>query len=194
MSLQGEQKVVFGNGGWCVQRPVGAQPGSEGLLRFWLDCLSGATKGDVSISRGERIFFSTAVFDDAISLAQMAEQRAEVEAGLKDLKERQERRVAGEGGEGGVFAAIPGLAQIASFRDAVADEETRTRLETQAAFFERLPRLGEGPAALAAGTGGLSVKRQMERPAGPLGPLIGERNVYHILGSFEAEPVSLLEG
>ena len=65
VGFEGEKAVSFAGGGWCVQRGIGSSAESEGLLRFWLDCSSGASKGDVDVAAGERIFFSTGVWDDA---------------------------------------------------------------------------------------------------------------------------------
>lgn len=68
----GEQNVEFSDiGGWCIQRPTGDvrnAAGSfvkpEGLLRFWIDCKSGAKRRDVEIFPDTRIFFTTGVWDD----------------------------------------------------------------------------------------------------------------------------------
>ena len=49
VGFEGEKAVSFAGGGWCVQRSLGASAESEGLLRFWLDCSSGASKGDVAV-------------------------------------------------------------------------------------------------------------------------------------------------
>jgi hypothetical protein len=71
VSERGEEQVEFTIGGWCLQRPTspiqsagGVLVKPEGLLRFWLDCPSGAKRRDVEISPGTRIFFTTGVWDD----------------------------------------------------------------------------------------------------------------------------------
>ena len=105
VGFEGEKAVSFTGGGWCVQRGLGVSAESEGLLRFWLDCSSGASKGDVAVilalcltstptfiltltlaltqtltltltpphqvDAGERIFFSTGVWDDAEEVRRM---------------------------------------------------------------------------------------------------------------------------
>ena len=63
-----------------MQRTIGASAESEGLLRFWLDCTSGASKGDVTVDAGERIFFSTGVWDDAEEVRRMVRSRDELDA------------------------------------------------------------------------------------------------------------------
>ena len=80
VGFEGEKAVSFTGGGWCVQRTIGASAESEGLLRFWLDCTSGASKGDVTVDAGERIFFSTGVWDDAEEVRRMVRSRDELDA------------------------------------------------------------------------------------------------------------------
>ena len=80
IGFEGEKAVSFTGGGWCVQRTIGASAESEGLLRFWLDCTSGASKGDVTVDAGERIFFSTGVWDDAEEVRRMVRSRDELDA------------------------------------------------------------------------------------------------------------------
>jgi hypothetical protein len=188
VSLEGEQEVRFASGGWSVQRTLGASPASEGLLRFWLDCTSGATKGDLSIADGERLFFSTSVYDDAAELQRLQEQRTAMESKLAEAEAAAEARRRGEepGDEaGGVLRRIPGLSQIAAVRARVTAEDELLSLRYQKQFFESLPSLGVGPAAIttAPGQGSLSVKR----PARGLGFMA--KNEYHVLGRFEMEPV-----
>mmetsp|Transcript_31078 Transcript_31078/g.51338 ORF Transcript_31078/g.51338 Transcript_31078/m.51338 type:complete len:306 (+) Transcript_31078:54-971(+) len=82
VSEQGEQQVAFAKtGGWCIQRPTnnirnarGSLVKPEGLLRFWLDCDSGATKRDVVLRPKTRIYFTTGVWDDPQGLAAMEEE------------------------------------------------------------------------------------------------------------------------
>eukprot|EP00547_Thalassionema_nitzschioides_P015992 CAMPEP_0194253148 /NCGR_PEP_ID=MMETSP0158-20130606/29306_1 /TAXON_ID=33649 /ORGANISM="Thalassionema nitzschioides, Strain L26-B" /LENGTH=240 /DNA_ID=CAMNT_0038990765 /DNA_START=233 /DNA_END=955 /DNA_ORIENTATION=+ len=73
---RGEETVDFAaTGGWCIQRPTGNVRNAngsvvkpEGLLRFWLDCTSGARRKDVEIFPNTRIFFTTGVWDDPVLL------------------------------------------------------------------------------------------------------------------------------
>ncbi|CAB9504498.1 expressed unknown protein [Seminavis robusta] len=76
VSVDGQQTVEFEwVGGWCIQRPQsdirnteGGLVKPEGLLRFWLDCSSGAKRQDVQVLPGTRIFFTTGVWDDPVTL------------------------------------------------------------------------------------------------------------------------------
>ena len=172
ISLDGEQEVTFTSGGWCVQRAALASKETEGLLRFWLDCPSGATKGDVTIDAGERIFFSTGIYDDAAELQRLVEQRTAMQAALAAAEEAKARRA--EEPEGNL------LEKALAFRARVTAEDEALGLRIQQQFFESLPSLGEASAAIATGPTqcGLSVKRQA-------GSGFMAKNVYHILGKFE---------
>ena len=100
----GEQKVTFTNGGWSIQRPtgnvknaVGGLVKPEGLLCFWLDCTSGATRRDVAIKPGTRIFFTTGVWDDPALLKSQKEEYNDIVTKLqtvvdetRETKEKEE--------------------------------------------------------------------------------------------------------
>lgn len=176
VGFEGEKEVAFTSGGWCVQRRIGASTATEGLLRFWLDCSSGAQKGDVTVEAGERLFFSTGVWDDAEELKRLVRHRDAMEAKLKG----------GGGGDedGGPLERIPGLAKLNAFRKQLNAYDEKVALTSQKQFYAQLPNLGDGPAAIANARGGLSVKR----PSG--GGAFSSQYSYHILGSFEAEAVS----
>lgn len=177
VSMEGEQQVRFTSGGWCVQRVIGASKDSEGLLRFWLDCPSGAQKGDVTIDAGERIFFSTGIYDDATGLSELVEQRTAMEAKLADAKAEAKKPPMEESNP---------LAKLLAFRSSITEQDERTSLRYQQQFFDAIPSLGAAPAAITVGPAqcGLSVKRQSE--AG----MFGSKAVYHILGRFEMEAAS----
>ena len=177
VSMQGVQEVTFDSGGWCVQRKMGASKRDEGLLRFWLDCPSGATKGDVSIDAGERIFFSTGVFDDKAELESLLEQREELKGSLAANAAAAEARKEAQA-NGNLFE------KAMAFREGVKVEDERQLLRYKEEFFETVPTLGKGPAAITTGPGqcGLSVKRQS-------GKGFFSSNVYHILGRFEMDAV-----
>lgn len=78
ISSEGEQATTFTDGGWQLQR-VTDEPGSEALLRFWLDCPTGAVRGDVNIPEPERIFFSTGCWDDTDGLVDLTARCLEIE-------------------------------------------------------------------------------------------------------------------
>eukprot|EP00532_Pseudo-nitzschia_australis_P016076 CAMPEP_0168261254 /NCGR_PEP_ID=MMETSP0141_2-20121125/8957_1 /TAXON_ID=44445 /ORGANISM="Pseudo-nitzschia australis, Strain 10249 10 AB" /LENGTH=335 /DNA_ID=CAMNT_0008199343 /DNA_START=230 /DNA_END=1237 /DNA_ORIENTATION=- len=95
VSEKGTQTVKFTDGGWCIQRPTAdvrnaeggkVQPG--GILGFWLDCESGATRRDVEIVPKTRIFFTTGVWDDPAGLQALEE---EYKVALGDLAAIEER-------------------------------------------------------------------------------------------------------
>jgi hypothetical protein len=92
VSEQGEQKVTFKGGGWCIQRPTnnirnaqGSLVKPEGLLKFWLDCESGATKRDVVIRPKTRIYFTTGVWDDPQGLISLEEQYQDIVDKLQEV-------------------------------------------------------------------------------------------------------------
>lgn len=181
VSMEGEQTVTFESGGWCVQRAVFSTPSSPGLLRFWLDCKSGATKGDLVIEPGERIFFSTTTWDDADELAHMIKRCAVVESGLAKV----DASARSGDCDDSPISRLPGVSQLLAFRKAVQADEERSALKSEALFFAQFSNLAKSPAAVACSRGGLSVKRQSSQD------WLGSRNdVYHILGSFELEPVA----
>lgn len=92
VSERGQEQVKFKRaGGWSITRPTGdvrnANGGlvkPEGILRFWLDCSSGAKRRDVEIPPDTRIFFTTGVWDDPL---EVQEQDAEYRRVLSELDE-----------------------------------------------------------------------------------------------------------
>jgi hypothetical protein len=101
VSEKGTQTVTFTDGGWCIQRPqvdvknaVGARVQPRGILGFWLDCESGATRRDVEIFPKTRIFFTTGVWDDPAGLLTLED---EYKVALEDLRIIEERTRAARG-------------------------------------------------------------------------------------------------
>jgi len=95
VSEKGTQTVKFTDGGWCIQRPQmnvknaeGASVQPEGILSFWLDCESGATRRDVELLPNTRIFFTTGVWDDPAGLLVLED---EYKVALEDLRLIEER-------------------------------------------------------------------------------------------------------
>jgi hypothetical protein len=93
VSEKGQESVLFSGGGWCVQRPqgdiynsVGGRVKPEGLLRFWLDCKTGAKRQDVEIRPNTRIFFSTGLWDSS-SPEDVSALKNEYEQIVDDLNE-----------------------------------------------------------------------------------------------------------
>ena len=178
VTLAGEQEITFASGGWCVQRSVFTKASEdEGVLRFWLDCPSGVVKNDLSVPPGERIFFSTGVWDEPEGLKVLAAERETVTAQIKAVEDAEAAGVA----EDDWLAKVPGIA----FRRKLLRQEKMGQLRARRAYLERWPGLGEDhelPALLAT-EGSLSLKRESQ---GPLGRV---ETQYHILGRFSAEPL-----
>jgi len=96
VSEKGTQNVLFTKGGWCIQRPTvnvknanGAKVRPEGILGFWLDCESGATRRDVEILPNTRIFFTTGVWDDPSGGISLEDEYKKIYDDLQQLQERK---------------------------------------------------------------------------------------------------------
>mmetsp|Transcript_3031 Transcript_3031/g.6207 ORF Transcript_3031/g.6207 Transcript_3031/m.6207 type:complete len:253 (-) Transcript_3031:177-935(-) len=120
VSEKGEQQVTFSDGGWCIQRPTGNirnTEGSvvrpEGLLRFWLDCPSGAKKRDAEIFPGTRIFITTGVWDDPDGLARMELEYKSIVDELQSVID-QTREIRGEANQSENGTGV--LNQLSDFR------------------------------------------------------------------------------
>ena len=110
VTFEGEQEVSFESGGWCVQRPLLSKPAEqEGLLRFWLDCPSGCAKNDVSVPSGERIFFSTGVWDDADGVQDLRAKASAAAAQLSALESEEEMGLEPAGATDDLLGKIPVL-------------------------------------------------------------------------------------
>ena len=110
VTFEGEQEVSFESGGWCVQRPLLSKPAEqEGLLRFWLDCPSGCAKNDVSVPRGERIFFSTGAWDDADGVQDLRAKASAAAAQLSALESEDEMGLEPAGATDDLLGKIPVL-------------------------------------------------------------------------------------
>lgn len=173
VTFEGEQEVTFESGGWCVQRPLLATPrNDEGLLRFWLDCPSGCVKNDISIAPGERLFFSTGVWDDSLGLRSLRDRASIDEERLNDLEAESSGNATSEPLD--LLSRIP---IFGPFRQRIKRAEKLNSLRQSQRYYKSWPGLEDpGRAALIASRGSLSLKRQ--RPRG-----------YIYLGVFDAEPV-----
>jgi len=96
VSEKGTQHVSFTKGGWCIQRPTanvknanGEKVRPEGILGFWLDCESGATRRDVEILPKTRIFFTTGVWDDPSGMEGLEDEYKKIFDDLQQLEERK---------------------------------------------------------------------------------------------------------
>ena len=113
VTFEGEQEVSFESGGWCVQRPLLSKPAEqEGLLRFWLDCPSGCAKNDVSVPPGERLFFSTGVWDDADGVQDLRAKASATAAQLSALESEEEVGLEPAGATDDLLGKIPVLGPV----------------------------------------------------------------------------------
>jgi len=174
VTFEGEQEVSFKSGGWCVQRPLlSKSTEQEGLLRFWLDCPSGCAKNDVSVPPGERLFFSTGVWDDADGVQDLRAKATATAAQLSALESEDEMGTETAGAADDLLGKIPVFGPM---RRQFLRAEQKAALRRRRAYHASWPGLDEQRVALIASKGSLSLKQ--ERPRG-----------YIFLGKFEAEPL-----
>lgn len=191
VSERGQEQVIFSNtGGWSVQRPQGDIKNSagglvnpEGLLRFWLDCESGAKRKDVEIPPKTRIFFSTGIWDDPVAIrpdqlkAFQSEYQETVDAMNKLLDQtRQKRRTE---------TSSSWFKELRSYPDMLNDSKEFDRLKSRKETLEKtMP-----PPNAAVGSNGVRIA--------PKGSLVIKGNSipdwlpgseYLILGTFSVRP------
>ena len=83
--------------GWYIQRPTryvrdtitGAPIRPEGILTFWFDCVSGATKHDVTIPPHTRLYCSTGIWDAPHSVQQLRRQQQTTRKEIDDIHHQQ---------------------------------------------------------------------------------------------------------
>lgn len=186
VSVHGQQTVDFNwIGGWCIQRPEanvrnaqGSLVKPEGLLRFWLDCQSGAKRQDVEIPPGTRIFFTTGVWDDPLAVKT---QEQEYETVLKEVEElvEQAKKKKEQAKDQNVFQ------YLATFRDLVGFSQKYDSLTARRDAYERaLPPLSSpkaGNGVIVAPNGSLVIKGNSDWMPG---------EEFLILGTFTTAAVS----
>lgn len=189
VSEQGQQNVTFVKGGYCIQRPTTGgiknddgtlmvQP--EGLLRFWLDCPTGAKRRDVDINPGTRIFFSTGVWDDPTDVQMRRhEEYRQVLNELKSLETTMRKEVAKQQRNGNNNNLLDDLLD---FSRKMGDLRRLDLLKERKAIYEmELP-----PKGSALGNNGVQIA--------PTGSLVIKgngflRDEYLILGKFSMKAV-----
>ena len=168
VSEKGQETVEFAKGGWCIQRPTanvrnagGATVKPEGLLKFWLDCPTGAKRKDVEIMPGTRIFFTTGVWDNPDVVAQ---QEMEYEQSLKGLEQLIEKTK--ENKEKTKDLNL--LQKFGTFREMVTDSRQYDTLKTRCEEYGRqLPPIGSPKApngVQIAPNGSLVIKGNADSP------------------------------
>lgn len=188
VSEKGEQRVTFTNGGWCIQRPTnnikntaGDEVKPEGLLRFWLDCPTGAARRDAEIFPSTRIFFTTGVWDDPVGLEQQETEYKHNLDEMNDMLEKTRKKTDSTPQEERGNENLINKAR--SFQRLVGDAEEFEKLKRRKEEFERsLPPQGASQAlngVQMAPTGSLVVK-------GNKIPDWLPGSEYLILGTFSA--------
>ena len=188
VSERGQEVVEFTSGGWCVQRPTdnirnagGSLVKPAGLLRFWLDCPTGAKRRDVEIKEGTRIYFTTGVWDDTDPNAVKSQDDAYRKV-LEELKELTDetRKIRKESEDGNL------LQNFMSFRTLVHKSKDFDKLNALKIQFEReLPPIGASVApngVQMAPTGSLVIK-------GNATPDWIPGSEYLILGTFQTTAI-----
>lgn len=187
VSEKGEQTVTFAEGGWCIQRPEreiynadGGRVKPEGLLRFWLDCPSGATRRDTKIFPGTRIFFTTGVWDDPAGLVSQEENYKKTLTEIQDMADRtRESRSKEKKGLNPIKDAL-------EFRKLVGDAKEFERLKIRKEALEKSspPKnaLSSPNGVKIAPTGSLVIK-------GNKTPDWLPGSEYLIFGTFSSKPV-----
>mmetsp|Transcript_26733 Transcript_26733/g.37683 ORF Transcript_26733/g.37683 Transcript_26733/m.37683 type:complete len:330 (+) Transcript_26733:65-1054(+) len=170
VSERGQQKVIFVDGGWCLQRPTGNVKNAkgslvkpEGLLRFWLDCPSGAKRNDVEIFPNTRIFFTTGCWDAPVDTQQQDEEYKDVLQQLQQIVDRtRETRQGGETSTGSEQSNNNLLEDLQTFQKMAKDSKKFEQLKERKETLERqLPPLGAAVASNGvqiAPTGSLVIK------------------------------------
>ena len=166
VTFEGEQEVSFESGGWCVQRPLLSKPAEqEGLLRFWLDCPSGCAKNDVSVPPGERIFFSTGVWDDADGVQDLRAKASAAAAQLSALESEDEMGLEPAGATDDLLGKIPVLGPM---RQQFLRAERKATLRRRRARVLRAcapPTLGSRARWCRSSTPTASTRRQRRAPS-----------------------------
>lgn len=178
---RGEEKVEFLSGGWCVQRPIGWGSEREGRLGIYLDCPTGMARRDISVPVGERMFFTTAVYDDVDGMQALVDERVRLDASLQSIEEQENAEASG-------LETVPVLGLALRTRRKILRTESKQKLSVRQRFFETsFPDLREDdreprPAEIAS-RGTVSLKRLRKK-------LVFENPAYYVLGTFEAIPLT----
>jgi len=186
VSERGQEEVTFGDvGGWCIERPTravrnasGESVNPEGILKFWVDCQSGAKRNDVEIFPNTRLFFTTGVWDNPSEVEEEDRKYRELLSTLQTMVDttREEKKS---------DKMKNFLEELLSLPKQVKDAEDFERLKRQKVAYESsLPPLGSSTA-----TNGVQIA--------PTGSLVIKGNStpdwlpgseYLILGTFSTKP------
>lgn len=183
----GLQTIEFGTGGWKLELPQGG--GRKGLaskLRMWIDLKTDATRNDITLAAGERIYLEANCWrEDELDIGSRALQP--FLAAYQRAQQRVEAQVAHDTGDRRLDGTDP-LGTIAAFTDMaklVADrDEKLRRLQQAEQVYPRSPETiveGPWPGAfewLAIAPTSMTIKRRKA--------FLDE---FHLIGSWEATPI-----
>jgi hypothetical protein len=166
VSGRGEESVKFSGGGYSMERSshtVGEQqkPKPRFLLRFWMDCTSGATRNDVVVEPGTRLFGTIPVWDDPVQIAKL-----QVE--LANIKQQED----------------PGASDDSSFKNTIFQgrQKQMENDEVSSAYRqEQIERLLPLPGSFVDAASGVTCA-----PKGSL--VMPHGDTYLIIGSFSMRP------
>ena len=168
-----------GSVGVAVRNDSGGLVNPEGLLRFWVDCRSGARRNDVEIFPNTRLFFTTGVWDNPSGVEEQDREYREVLDKLQTMLDASREEKESDKPKG-IFE------ELLSFPRQVKDAEEFDRLKRQKDDFESaLPPLGSATAANGvqiAPTGSIVIK-------GNNTPDWMPGSEYLILGTFSTKPL-----
>jgi hypothetical protein len=111
---QGQQTVNIGNGGWKLIFPSGKK-GRAAKLTFWLDILDDATRNDVSLSAGERIYGTANVWRDS-EFERGERQMRPIYQDYKDLQKLVDETISHETGDRRLDGTDP-LDTVLAYKD-----------------------------------------------------------------------------
>ena len=196
VSENGVETVEFNaGGGWSIQRPrnsiknaEGGLVKPEGILRFWIDCVSGAKRNDVEIYPNTRLIFTTGVWDSYNSNNNIVEyiEESKVEY-QKILNEMEDYRIkTKENKQNQRESSLNPLKQFELYQQMLKDSKYYDQLKEQKIMYEQsLPPSSavtgqnkNGDAVLLAPNGSVVMKYEPSSSNWLLG------SEYLILGAF----------
>lgn len=97
VSERGEEQVTFAGGGYSMERSsivvldndAPPTPKPRFLLRFWIDCISGATRKDVELKPSTCIVGTIPIWDDPDQIAQLEQELETTKATIQQAKQNK---------------------------------------------------------------------------------------------------------
>jgi hypothetical protein len=190
INSEGLQSVEFGNGGWKTELPPGGGKGLATKLRMWIDVNTDATRNDITLARGERIYLEANCWrEDELEIGCRAMKP--YVAAYELAKRRVEAQVAHDTGDRRLDGTDP-IQTIAAYKDmaelvADRDEKLRRLQNAELVYPRNADQIIEGPWPgaiewFAIAPTSMTVKRRNS--------FLDE---YHVIGTWAAKPV-LKEG